>query len=194
MATTSHPAAEPSFFARIGLAFSLFFRVLFDGVLAGRVLRLSRGAEPSDAPVSKAAPTPVPVAAAPLHAAPTESALQLLGLLQREARLVDFVMEDMSSYSDADVGAAARVVHDQCKKALTEHVKLERVRSEPEGNRVTVPAGFSASEVRLVGNVTGSAPFSGVLTHAGWRAASIELPQLSQGHDVRVIAAAEVEL
>jgi hypothetical protein len=192
MDTTAQPAETPSFFARIGLAFSLFFRVLFDAVLAGRVLRLSSGSEPSAAPPLKEAPAPV--AAAPLHAAPTESALQLLGLLQREARFVDFVMEDMSSYSDADVGAAARVVHDQCKKALTGHVKLERVRSEPEGNRVTVPAGFSASELRLVGNVTGSAPFSGVLTHAGWRAASIELPQLSQGHDVRVIAAAEVEL
>jgi hypothetical protein len=192
MDTTAQPAETPSFFARIGLAFSLFFRVLFDAVLAGRVLRLSTGSEPSAAPPLKEAPAPV--AAAPLHAAPTESALQLLGLLQREARFVDFVMEDMSSYSDADVGAAARVVHDQCKKALTAHVKLERVRSEPEGNRVTVPAGFSASELRLVGNVTGSAPFNGVLTHAGWRAASIELPQLSQGHDVRVIAAAEVEL
>jgi hypothetical protein len=73
-------------------------------------------------------------------------------------------------------------------------VKLERVRSEAEGSRVTVPAGFSPSELRLVGNVTGSAPFNGVLAHAGWRATSIELPQLSQGHDVRVIAAAEVEL
>jgi hypothetical protein len=189
---TAQPAETPSFFARIGLAFSLFFRVLFDAVLAGRVLRLSSGSEPSASPPLKEAP--LPVAAAPLHAAPTESALQLLGLLQREARFVDFVMEDMSGYSDADVGAAARVVHDQCKKAIAAHVKLERVRSEPEGNRVTVPAGFSASELRLVGNVTGNAPFHGVLTHAGWRAASIELPKLSQGHDVRVIAAAEVEL
>jgi hypothetical protein len=194
MDTTSHPATAPSFFARIGLAFSVFFRVLFDGVWAGRVLRLSSGREPAEAVALKEAPAAVPVAAAPLHAAPTESALQLLGLLQREARLVDFVMEDMTSYSDADVGAAARVVHDQCKKAIVAHVKLERVRSEAEGSRVTVPAGFSASELRLVGNVTGSAPFNGVLTHAGWRAASIELPQLSQGHDVRVIAAAEVEL
>ena len=152
MDTTAHSAETPSFFARIGLAFSLFFRVLFDAVLAGRVLRLSSGSEPA-APESITAPppaAPAPVAAAPLHAAPTESALQLLGLLQREARLVDFVMEDMSAYSDADVGAAARVVHDQCKKAITAHVTLERVRSEPEGNRVTVPAGFSASELRLV--------------------------------------------
>lgn len=194
MDSTAQPAETPSFFARIGLAFSLFFRVLFDAVLAGRVLRLSSGSEPSAPSALKDVPAATPVAAAALHAAPTESALQLLGLLQREARFVDFVMEDMSSYSDADVGAAARVVHDQCKKAITAHVTLERVRSEPEGNRVTVPAGFSASELRLVGNVTGSAPFNGMLTHAGWRAASIELPQLSQGHDVRVVAPAEVEL
>lgn len=188
MATTTDTPLTPSFFARIGLAFSLFFRVLGDAVLAGRVLRLDAPQEPA------APPAPPPVAPAPLHAAPTESALQLLGLLQREARLLDFVMEDMAGYSDADVGAAARVVHDQCKKAIEAHVKLERIRSEPEGSRVTVPAGFSAGELRLVGNVTGSAPFNGVLTHAGWRASAIELPQLSQGHDVRVLAAAEVEL
>jgi len=182
-------ASAPSFFARIGLAFSMLFRVLFDGALAGRVQRLASGEEPG--PAATATPASAP---APLHTAATESALQLLGLLQRESRLVDFLMEDMSSYSDADVGAAARVVHDQCKKALVEHVTLERVRSEAEGSRVTVPAGFSASELRLVGNVIGKAPFTGTLTHAGWRAASIELPKLSQGHDVRVIAAAEVEL
>ncbi len=190
METTSASAASPSFFARVGLAFSLFFRVLFDAVVARRALGLASATEgTAEPPQSPVLPTP-----APLHSAPTEAALQLLGLLQREARLVDFLMEDMSSYADADVGAAARVVHDQCKKALLAHVKLERVRSEAEGSRVTVPAGFSPSELRLVGNVTGSAPFNGVLAHAGWRATSIELPQLSQGHDVRVIAAAEVEL
>jgi hypothetical protein len=126
--------------------------------------------------------------------APTESALQLLGLLQREGRLIDFLMEDMSGYSDAEIGAAARVVHEQCRKALRDHVKLERIRAEAEGTQVTVPAGFSASEIRLVGQLTGAAPFRGVLVHAGWRAPEVELPKLSDGHDVRVIAPAEVEL
>ena len=100
----------------------------------------------------------------------------------------------MTGYADADIGAAARVVHDQCRKAVETHVKLERIRTEAEGSRVTLAAGFSASEVRLTGQVAGSAPFNGTLTHAGWRAVSIELPQLSDGHDVRVIAPAEVEL
>jgi hypothetical protein len=76
--------------------------VLFDGVLAGRALRLSSGAEPSDAPVSKEAPAPV----TPLHSATTESALQLLGLLQREARLVDFVMPPHSSRASRTIARA----------------------------------------------------------------------------------------
>ena len=90
--------------------------------------------------------------------------------------------------------AAARVVHDQCRKALLSHVTLERIRKEDEGQRVTLAAGFSASEVRLTGQVAGEPPFTGALTHAGWRAAKIELPKLSEGHDVHVIAPAEVEL
>jgi hypothetical protein len=179
MTTTDTPTL--SFFARLGLAFRLFFKVLSDALFATRVQRLPSGEpEPDEAPQ--------------LHVAPTESALQLLGLLQREGRLIDFLMEDMSGYSDAEIGAAARVVHDQCRKALSDHVKLERIRAEAEGTQVTVPAGFSASEIRLVGQLTGAAPFRGVLVHAGWRAPEVELPKLSDGHDVRVIAPAEVEL
>src|SRR5688572_25231603 len=99
MSTPSSETPTPSFFARIGLAFGLFFKVLFDALFAGRVQRLGSG-EPA------APPAPEPPK---LHAAPTESALQLLGLLQREGRLLDFLMEDMSGYADAEIGAAARV-------------------------------------------------------------------------------------
>ena len=107
---------------------------------------------------------------------------------------MDFLQEDMAAYTDAQVGAAARVVHDQCKKALDAHLKLERIRNENEGSRVSVPKDFSPSEIRLLGNVAGEPPFTGELMHAGWRVAHIELPKLSDGHDVRVIAPAEVEL
>jgi hypothetical protein len=188
--------SNPSFFARLVLAFAAFFRVLFDAAFAGSVKRLDSG-EPAVPPPTRAEPAPVapPKPEAPkLREAPTDSALQLLGLLQREGRLIDFIQEDVSSYSDADIGAAARVVHDSVRKALVSHVALERVRSESEGERITVPRGFAASELRLVGNVVGEAPFTGTLTHAGWRVKSIELPQLSDGHDVRVLAPAEVEL
>jgi hypothetical protein len=184
---------DPSFFARLALAFAAFFRVLFDAAYAGRVQRLPSGdrAEPPPEP-SVAAPTAP--AAPTLREAPTDAALQLLGLLQREGRLIDFLQEDVSSYNDADIGAAARVVHGSVKKALLTHVTLERVRNEPEGSRVLVQPGFSAHEVRLTGNVVGEAPFQGTLAHAGWRAVHIELPKLSAGYDVRVLAPAEVEL
>ena len=86
------------------------------------------------------------------------------------------------------------MVHDQCKRALDSHVKLARIRTEEEGTRVQVPKGFSPNEIRLMGSVAGEPPFNGALAHAGWRVLSIELPQLSEGHDVRVIAPAEVEL
>lgn len=179
---------QPSLLTRIGLAFRLFFLVLFNAVFAGRVQRLQAGDAPPPEP-NPAAPT-----APKLLAAPTDGALQLLGLLQREGRLIDFLQEDVSAYSDAEIGAAARVIHDQCQKALLTHIKLERIRSEAEGTRLTMQEGFSPAEIRLTGNVVGAAPFTGALTHAGWRAVSIELPQLTESHDVRVLAPAEVEL
>jgi hypothetical protein len=186
--TSSHP----NFFVRLALAFQVFFRVLFNVVFAERVQRLGPGAgiiEPRPS-----APAPARPSAAPLRELPSQSALQLLGLLQREGRFVDFLQEDISGYTDTQIGAAARVVHDQCRKALLSHVTLEPIRSENEGQQITLSRGFSASEIRLTGQVSGEPPFTGALTHAGWRAAKIELPKLSEGHDVRVIAPAEVEL
>jgi hypothetical protein len=179
---------NPAFFARVALAFGAFFRVLFDAVFAAQLLRL-RAPEPT--PLVPAKPQPEP---SKLREAPTDAALQLLGLLQREGRLIDFLQEDMAAYSDAQVGAAARVVHDQCKRALDTHLTFERIRSEAEGSRISVPKGFSPSEIRLMGSVAGEPPFHGALAHAGWRVRNIELPKLSEGHDVSVIAPAEVEL
>jgi hypothetical protein len=128
-------------------------------------------------------------------AAPAEgAALQLLALLQREGRLVDFLEQDITAFSDADVGAAARMVHEGCRKALLGHAKLAPVRSEDEGAKVTLEAGFNPAEVKLIGNVSGSAPYKGVLRHRGWRAAAISLPTPVAGHDASIIAPAEVEL
>ena len=123
-----------------------------------------------------------------------ESALQFLALLQQEARLIDFVQEEIGSYSDEEVGAAARIVHEGCKKAINECFSLSPIRTEDEESRVTLEEGFNASEVRLTGNVVGSPPFSGTLIHRGWRAEAVTLPKLSAGHDATIIAAAEVEL
>ena len=126
---------------------------------------------------------------------PTQTAaLQLLGLLQREARFVDFIQEDVAPYTDAEIGAAARVVHEGCRKVLREHFAIQPVRTEAEGSRITLPEGFDATAVRLTGNVVGQAPFTGTLGHRGWQVTAVKLPQLTDTAAAHVIAQAEVEL
>lgn len=137
------------------------------------------------------APAPEPVV---LKEFTPDAALQLLALLQKDARFVDFIKEDISSYSDADVGVAARVVHEGCNKAINEHFSLAVIRNEQEGSEITLPQGFDASAVRLTGNIVGSAPFKGTLLHKGWQVTDIRLAKLTQGHNAKIIAAAEVEL
>ncbi len=119
-----------------------------------------------------------------------------LAMLQEKGRLVDFLMDDINAYSDAQVGAAARVVHAGLKGVLQEHFSINPVRREEEGSTVQVPAGYSADEYRLVGKIAGSAPFSGVLVHRGWKTDSVKLPQVLSGAADRLpaIAPAEVEV
>ena len=117
-----------------------------------------------------------------------------MGLLQKNARFIDFIQEDIASYSDADVGVAARVVHEGCKKAVHEHFTLAPIRTELEGNKVTLPAGFDAASVRLTGNIVGSAPFTGTLVHKGWQVTDVRLAKLTQTHNANIVAPAEVEL
>lgn len=137
------------------------------------------------------APTPEPIV---LKEATPDAALQLLSILQKDARFIDFIKEDIASYSDADIGVAARVVHEGCNKTITEYFTLETVRSEQEGSKVTLKKGFNASEVRLTGNIVGQAPFVGSMIHKGWKVTDVRLPKLTKGHDAKIVAAAEVEL
>lgn len=137
------------------------------------------------------APAPEPVI---LKEATPDAALQLLGLLQKEARFIDFIKEDLAAFSDADIGVAARVVHEGCNKALNEHFTLAPVRNEQEGAKITLSAGFDAALVRLTGNIVGQAPFTGTLIHKGWQVTAMHLPKLTQGYNPAIVAAAEVEL
>lgn len=149
-------------------------------------------------PVTPARPERVVVPERPepvvVKEATPDAALQLLGLLQKEARFVDFVQENVAAYSDAEIGAAARVVHEGCRRVLSQHFELEPVRREQENSRVTLPKGFDASTVRPTGNIVGEPPFTGTLIHRGWRATAVRLPKVAEGHDVHIIAQAEVEL
>ncbi|MGI4779108.1 MAG: DUF2760 domain-containing protein [Janthinobacterium lividum] len=191
----TEPQALP-FFCRLSVAIGSFFALLGDGRLAARVQTLRDGA-----PLASEVPPPVPAAVqtppppAPVRAtADVDAALQLLALLQRESRFVDFLQEDIAAYSDAEVGGAARLLHGGARKVLQDTFDLEAVRNEAEGSRLTLPAGFDAAAVRVTGNVVGQPPFAGTLQHKGWRATGVRLPALTEGHDTHVIAPAEVEL
>lgn len=137
------------------------------------------------------APAPEPII---LKEPTPDAAMQLLGLLQKEARFIDFIKENVSAYSDVDIGVAARVVHEGCNKAINEYFTLETVCSEKEGAKLTLPKGFDASEIRLTGNIVGEAPFNGTLIHKGWKVTDVRLPKLTEGHNAKIVAAAEVDL
>ena len=200
---------HPSFLSRVAIAIGSFFAILANARLAGDIHRLRTGeplaadVPPSEVrvevPVEKIIETRVEVPVEKIverrvEVATDTAALQLLGLLQREARFVDFIQEDVAPYSDAEIGAAARVVHGGCRKLLAEHFTLAPVRAEAEGSRVTLAAGFDAAAVRLTGNVVGQAPFTGSLSHRGWQVTQVRLPQLTDARAAAIIAQAEVEL
>jgi Domain of unknown function (DUF2760). len=145
-------------------------------------------------PDAAARPAPLPQPAAKLSEAPPDAALVLLGLLQQEGRLVDFLQEDITGYSDQEIGAAARVVHQGCHKVLTDYVDIAPVRAEAEGSQVTLARGFDPAAVRPIGNVVGEPPFTGALVHRGWRADDVRLPKVTGSRDATILAPAEVEL
>lgn len=174
----------------LGLLFSLglWFIVYLS---ARRLADRAAAAQPAPAPAAPSAPAAPKQPEAPYET----SALHLLGILQRKGRLIDFLQEDIEAYQDAQIGAAVRQVHAGCRQALAEYVALEPVMSETEGSRVTIQPGFDTHAVRLTGEVTGEPPFKGTLQHRGWRVKQVDLPvRTSDAADVRVIAAAEVEV
>lgn len=181
--------SQLSFFNRLTLALRVFGRILIHDEFAENLLRLERGELDLSTPAVPELPKP-----AALRQTLPDSALQLLALLQQEGRFVDFLKENVTAYSDAEIGGAARVVHEGCYKVIRDHFQIDPVRSETEGVQLTLPSGFDAAAVRLTGNVVGQPPFVGTLMHRGWQVTAIKLPKLAEGHDVRVLAPAEVEL
>ena len=183
------------FWERVVFAFRCFFSILF------------RADIPSDI-AEKLAKTAGPVPQAPA-AAPSISrlkeveqpasetfdrAVQMLALLQRDGRLIDFLAENISVYPDAQLGAAVRTIHETCRQVLEHYVKLEPILNTEEDQPVTVQAGFDPAAIKLIGNVAGEPPVHGVLRHRGWRVREVNLPPLPLGAGRIVVAPAEVEL
>ncbi len=186
------PAQPPPFFARLWLAIVCLFRIVFDLDFATSVRGLSEAPAVPLLPTQHTTQPEIPAAVGARLSEQPGQALHLLAILQREGRLLDFCEEDLAGFSDAQIGAAARGVHDGCRKALRDLVTLVAVRPEPEGSPVDIPAGFDPLSVRLTGNVVGQPPFRGALRHHGWRVMKVMLPPPPP--DPMLLAPAEVEL
>ena len=138
----------------------------------------------------KATPAPAPKP----QSGPADGAVQILSVLQRDARLIDFLMEDISAYSDEQVGAAVRDVQQQSRQSLERYLQLQPVIDGVEGDFTKID-GLQSAQMKLVGNVppSGKAP-GGLLRHKGWKADKIDLPPIAPGANASVIAPAEVEI
>ena len=165
---------------RISQAFRSFFSILFNGVL------------PADIAQAFGYSKVIPIKATPApQSGPADGAVQILSVLQRDARLVDFLMEDVSTYSDEQVGAAVRDVQQQSRQTLERYLQLQPVIDGVEGD-FTKTAGLAASSIKLVGNVPPSGKAAGgLLRHKGWKAEKVDLPALPPGN---VLAPAEIEI
>ncbi|HWB86386.1 MAG TPA: DUF2760 domain-containing protein [Bryobacteraceae bacterium] len=170
---------------RILLSFRCFFNILFHGALSDPALTqlgLTRRGVAATKPAA-AAPT--------VHT--SDGALQVLGILQRDSRLVDFLMEDISSYTDDQIGAAVRELHDQCRDSISRYVTLQPVIDGVEGTFAKAPV-KDPNVVKFIGNVPATPPAGGILRHKGWRAANVNLPVLAAKQDPTIIAPAEIEI
>jgi len=184
------------FWERVTFAFRCFFSILFDADIPNDIAQRL---------VKPAGPVPkVPAAAVPsvsrlkeverLASEAFDRAIQMLALLQRDGRLIDFLAENISAYPDAQLGAAVRTIHESCQQVLENYVKLEPILNSEEDQPVTVPTGFDPAAIKLIGKVAGKPPVRGVLRHKGWRVKEVNLPPLPQGSGRTVVAPAEVEL
>jgi hypothetical protein len=166
-------------------------------LLALFVLVLSFRAGPKTTSASTAAPAPTPATLPPPVIATNQAETEIVAffaLLQDKGRLVDFLMEDLTAYDDARVGAAARVVHQGCGEVLKECFKITSVSEAEEGSPVVVPAGYAADQYRMIGKLGGDPPFTGKLVHKGWKTEYVKLPRITKTDRLPAIAPAEVEI
>ena len=175
--------------AAIALVLSLLILTL--SLLGGPKSRTTPGPVPAACPASL--PVTIPAPSQAVNQAEAE-VVAFFALLQEKGRLVDFLMEDITSYDDTHVGAAARVIHQGCREVLQEHFNISAISDSEEGSQVTLPAGYAKEQYRIVGNLNGEPPFTGTLIHKGWKTEFVKLPRIVETQRLPTIAPAEVEL
>jgi Domain of unknown function (DUF2760) len=182
------------FWERIAIAFRCFFSILFDGDIPKDIVQQRvKPAGQVQTPAAQASVSRPQEMERPASEA-FDRAVQMLALLQRDGRLIDFLAENISPYPDAQLGAAARTIHEACRNVLEHYVKLEPILNSEEDQPVSVQGGFDPAAIKLIGNVTREPPIRGVLRHKGWHVKEVNLPPLPQGSGRMVIAPAEIEL
>ncbi len=174
--------------SRLSAAFRSFFAILFSGVLPDDIASHFGYSKTIAVPVTTQPEQPTPKT--------SDSALQVLRILQRDSRLIDFFMEDISSYTDDQIGAAVRTVHADCKASINRHFALLPVIDGVEGTYQNLDSSKAPdpNRIKLIGNVppNGKVP-GGTLRHRGWMASSVNLPPLGK-QDPSVLAPAELEV
>ena len=185
------------FWERVAFAFRCFFSILVHAEIPKDIQQKLLNTR-SETPPASVAEAPTPASRLKqVERPPTDSgdgAVQILALLQRDGRLIDFLAENIAPYPDAQLGAAVRTIHETCRQALDRYVKLESILNSEEDQPVTVQAGFNPAAIKLVGDVRGEPPIRGLLRHKGWRVKEVKLPSLPEGDARMVVAPAEVEV
>ena len=179
---------------RVFLAFGCFFNILFRGQLSDTALAaLGLSRRGGAAAASPKAAVPGPAAATTASVKTSDGALQILSIMQRDSRLLDFLMEDLTTYSDDQIGAAVRELHDQCRDSVSRYITLQPVIDGVEGTFAQAPS-KDPGIVKFVGNVPATPPSGGTLRHKGWRVSKVDLPALAARQDATIIAPAEIEI
>lgn len=176
---------------RLSYAFKSFFGILASGEIPPEVAE-----ELVHVPPQAVAPAPERLPEVP-PAPVVESAdraVQMLAILQRDGRLIDFFTEDISPYTDAQVGAAVRELQQSCRQSLERYIRLEPIIASEEGQPVTIQEAIDPAAIKLIGNITGKLPLHGLLRHRGWQVSAVNLPPLPDAASRSVVAPAEVEI
>ena len=174
--------------ANFKTAWNAFWAIFGDDEKAEAWKQIADGGQPKPAELPAATPQPKP------EEDGDAAAIHLLAIMQREARLVDFLQESLDGYDDATVGAVSRKVHDDCKRTLDKYFSISPIMAEEEQSSVTVPVGFDAARIKVSGNSIGEPPYKGTLQHKGWSAVSKGLPKRSASQDSSIVFPAEVEI